>query len=241
MDTLFWTQLNPKIEIGKTKKLFFGKFHHRVEIYCPGSSFLRGGYESIDQFVAMREVAKQTNWGGNWRIRKVDVPNAVQIKTLNILKNIVENLGDDVHKRIEEPFVQFYANSSAPLLKIARALPDSTCLASITMPANPEELQALNQGLTLRKRPIKFRYKFNLREARFTWETRQQLSSYLSNLEEQVHVPKQVYKCLNDRKISYIWGGAIYANDVNLAMMIGMIEPNLIRSIEEFHLSSEAK
>lgn len=241
MDTLFWTRLNPNIRIESTVKLAFARYAYKMEISCTGVSYLRGGFASVWDFVESRKQARQQNWGGSWRAKYVKVPNNEEIEVLEFLQNLLESDDFKLKRRIEEPVIQLYAERMQDLIDFAQKFPHGHRVTAIMLPRTLEEQTLIEQGLVIRRKPVAWKYRFNLREARYSWETRQQLSTYLDNLGDSVHVPNGLDRNLKDPKNHYIWGGYIDADDRNLATFIQLIDPTIIRSIDEFHEMSNGK
>lgn len=241
MDTSFWTQLNPNIRVESTVKLAFNRYAYKMEISCTGVTYLRGGFSNVWDFVDSRRQARQQNWGGSWRAKYIKVPSDEEIETLQCLQNLLESDDFKLKRRIEEPVIQLYAESMQDLIDFARKFPHSRRVTGIMLPRTAEEQTLIEQGLVIRRKPVAWKYRFNLREARYSWETRQQLSNYLDNLGEAVHVPAGLQQNLRDPKNHYIWGGYIDADDRSLATFIRLIDPAIIRSIDEFHEISNGK
>lgn len=241
MDTSFWTRLNPNIRVESTVKLAFSRYAYKIEISCPGVTYLRGGFANIWDFVESRKQARQHNWGGSWRAKYLKIPTDKEIEVLECLQNLLESDDFKLKRRIEEPVIQLYAESMQDLVDFAQKFPHGLRVTAVMMPRTTEEQALIEQGLVIRRKPVSWKYRFNLREARYSWETRQQLSTYLDNLGDSVHVPDGLSRNLKDPKSHYIWGGYIDADDRNLATFIQLIDPTIIRSIDEFHEMSGGK
>lgn len=241
MDTSFWTQLNPNINVESTVKLAFSRYAYKMEISCTGVTYLRGGFSTVWDFVESRRQARQHNWGGSWRAKYINVPNDEDIEILQCLQVLLEQDDFKLKRRIEEPVIQLYADSMQDLIDFARKFPYGRRVTGIMLPRSAEEQTLIEQGLVIRRKPVSWKYRFNLREARYSWETRQQLYHYLTNLGNDVNVPNGVQRSLSDPKVGYIWGGYIDANDRSLATFIQLIDPSIIRSIDEFHDVSGGK
>lgn len=241
MDTLSWTQLNPDIAVQPTVKLAYGRYAYRMEISCVGMTYLRGGFRDMDDFLQVRANARQMNWGGSWRLAKMRSPGVTEQQVLIQLQELLEQYSGRFKQRIEEPVLQLYADNVNDLLSFARQLKYPDYLVSVMMPRNTHERQLLESGLVIRRKPVTWNYRFHIREARYSWECRQQLYQYLKNLEDDVHLPQSLWDRLVDPKNTYIWGGYIDANDRNLATFIHLINAHFIRSIDEFHEVAQGK
>jgi hypothetical protein len=54
-----------------------------------------------------------------------------------------------------------------------------------------------------------------------------------------VSIPKNTREQLEKVRGDFIWGGYFYAMDEDIKLMIGMINPKLIRSVDRFYSTAK--
>jgi hypothetical protein len=62
---------------------------------------------------------------------------------------------------------------------------------------------------------------------------------YLDALAPDVSIPKNTRDQLEKVRGDFIWGGYFYAMDEDIKLMIGMINPKLIRSVDRFYSTAK--
>jgi hypothetical protein len=238
MDTLFWTAFNPNIQLLETKKPMHGNCLYRLCIWANGSSLLRERDADLVELVKMRNQSRRYNPGGSWRMPRQITSDDTEL--LQIVKQARDAISDSVKVRIEDPCVQFYSADPQPLQDLATQLAyrDNGHFYSWMRPANPTSHAVLLEGKVIRKRPPKFQYKVIIRDGKFSDQTRTGLKNWLGHQSaDEVHAPRALMNMLSSNH-RFIWGGYIYINDLRNATFLGMIDPNLVAKIEEFHYSA---
>ena len=81
--------------------------------------------------------------------------------------------------------------------------------------------------------------KIHIRDGRYNQETRTALIKYLDSVENAVTVPTNTRKILERPQGDYIWGAYFYSNDDKIPMMIHLIDPRLIRTVERYHSTAK--
>lgn len=224
---------NPNIKVHHTKKMFFGTYAHKLEIECVGITYLRGNFETIEEFYTVRSHQRTLNYGGSWLNSRTQIPTDDELNTILNLEALLELIDVPFKKRIEEPGLQIYCNDLAVLINIANNI-GNKYVKSITTPKNSEEAKLLEQGYLLTSKEPLWKFKFNTREDRYTVESKQQILQYLKNLGDEIHLAPNLAAQLNDTRYHYVWQSYIYSNDDSIATMLKMINPHFIRSVEEF-------
>ena len=241
MDTLFWKQLHPDIKIETTKHLLYGKYPYRLVLSCSGTRMLRYPELSFDDQIASQ---RNINYGGSWK--KLKFPFEHELHLLHILRDIKAELAEsdnqDIKIRIEDPLLQFYSTDIKQLQdlcgKMFEQLDPSMFLISITLPASIQDLDLLNQGFVLRSNSD-YAFKINFRDGRYSEDTRDSILKYLDGLGNDVKVPPNTRRQLERVQGDFMFGCYFYCMDQNIQLMLSMIHPRLIRSIDQYH--SETK
>jgi hypothetical protein len=143
MDTSFWKNLSPNIEISESKKQFYNQYYFRLDIHAPGCKSIRCDNVSYD-------IEKRRNWvrdyrrqGSWWNKQLAKYLKEADIGFLVSLKDLYYEY-PDVKIRTEEPKISVYATDELVLQSVARSIDADhrDKLTSIVGPAN-EEVKAL--------------------------------------------------------------------------------------------------
>ncbi len=245
MDTLFWKQLHPDIKVQHAQQMLYGKYPCRLVIKCNGVSMLR--YPETPFEEQMHWTQRVINYGGSWKRSKSVLPDDVELKLLHNLRDYRADLvitdNDTVKLRIEDPLMQIYAMDMKLLEEFADKVFDGVTnaaafLESITLPKNDQDLKLIQQGYVLRSHSD-FKYKINLRDGKYSQDIRTSLLNYLTALSTDVSVPKNTRDQLEKSRGGYIWNAYFYCMDEDIKLMIGMIDPKLIRSIDRYHSTAK--
>ena len=233
MDTSFWKNLSPDIEIAESKKQFYNQYYYRLDIYAPGCKSIKCENIAVDidkRQSWVRDYRRQGSWYNKQLYKYL---KEADVGFLHSLSNIYFEY-PDVKIRTEEPKLSIYATDELMIKSVAKSIdPDhSDKLKSITGPANDEIKAILDKHVVLVKKPPKFRYRIWFKEKQFSYETRMQILSYLESLGDLVRVNKHTIESLN-RPHDWIWGAYFYSNDKHVATFITLINPDIIREVSE--------
>lgn len=243
MDTLFWKQLDPDVQVKESKQLLYGKYAYRLVLTCTGGAMLRYPDTPFDQQLDYR---RQVNYGGSWRSSRMAMPTDQQLSMLKSLvpirAEIIEKNEVDLKMRIEDPYIQFYSTDEKYLKELATRIfvnghKPSDYLVSITVPFSQEGMDIISQGYVLKD--SQHGCKIHIRDGRYNQETRTALIKYLDSVEGAVTVPTNTRKILERPQGDYIWGAYFYSNDDKIPMMIHLIDPRLIRTVERYHSTAK--
>jgi hypothetical protein len=244
MDTLFWKQLHPDIAVKESKQLLYGKYPYRLVLFCNGGSMLRYPDTPFNEQMSWK---RNINYGGSWRGNN-KTPSAKELKFLETLLSIrgrineqTEQGNESVRMRIEDPYIQFYSTDEKLLQHLAiEMFTDHSpldFLNSITVPYDQESLDLITNGYVLKN--SQHACKIHIRDGRYSYQSRTALLNYLDSLGDVVTIPLNTKKILGRDKSDYIWGAYFYSNDEKIHMMINLIDPRFIRTVERYH--SQAK
>ena len=239
MDTLFWKQLHPNIKVEHTKHLLYGKYPYRLVLKCVGTSMLRHPDASFEE---QAEWKRNVNYGGSWKPKLIRRPEPYEFALLHRLRDIraelLEQDNDSIKTRIEDPLMQFYTVDEKLLQDLANkmftGLDAANYIQSITMPGSAEDLKLLHQGFVL-KNNSDYPFRINLRDGRYAESTRESLLKYLDSIGDDVSVPQNTRRQLERARGDFVWGGYFYCADENIRIMISMIHPRLIRSVDRYY------
>ena len=243
MESYNWKKLNNKVCFVDIKKKFFNKYFYSIKYFCPGGRIILQPYnnnlEAILNSVAtrrLRELTFQSRLFSPWytpmddqylRDKQKIIPQ--QLYDVLTVKNKYK---DTIKIRIEEPFVTLYAEDEKSLLNIAKHELTywNDRLENVSRPESDDIKNLLENNCILIKKDIGFKYKFICKEG--PYKNKSALYSYLTQLEDNVKISKTNWTQLESTH-SYIRNLCIYANELDLAAMLNIIEVTAVRNIHE--------
>lgn len=187
------------------------------------------------------------NYGGSWRAKTNYYPRPAELSLLSNLRDyraeVSQSGSEDIKMRIEDPLIQVYAKDLKILEEFASVafhnVPNiDSMLDSITVPKNNHDLKLLQQGYVLRSHSD-YACKINLRDGKYNLGVRTSLLNYLDALGSDVSIPNNTRQQLEKSRGDFIWGAYFYCMDEDIKLMIGMIDPRLIRSIDRYHSTAK--
>ncbi len=234
MDTLFWKNLLPSINILSSSKQFYNQYHYKLDILAPGCKSIRCD-DIADDVSKRRDWVRDYKRQGSWYNKKLYKHlQEADVGFLYSLKDLYYEY-PDVKIRTEEPKISVYATDELMLQSIAQSIdPDRRDkIISITGPANNEVKALLDKNVVLVKNPPKYRYRIWFKEKQFSFETRSQILSYLLSLGDLIRMSEHTRESLS-KPHDWIWGSYVYSNDKGIATFIKLINPDIIREVSEF-------
>jgi hypothetical protein len=233
MDTSFWKNLSPNIDLQESTKQFYNQYYFRLDIHAPGCKSIRCENVSYDierRRTWVRDYRRQGSW---WNKQLAEYLKEADIGFLTSLKDLYYEY-PDVKIRTEEPKISVYATDELVLQSVAKSIdPDHRDkLTSITGPASEEIKAMLDKHVILVKKPPKYKYRVWLREKQFDVGVRHQVLAYLDSLGDLVRISDHSRDNLA-KEHNWIWGSNFYTNDRHVATFLTLIHPDLIREVSE--------
>jgi hypothetical protein len=241
MDTLFWTQCNPNIDIGHTTKKYFGQYLYKIVVYAPAGRLI-DSKDQLDTALESRKLmAKNINYGGYWghhRHRDLDRADPVFLEKL---RNLRHDKSLNIKMRVEEPKIQIYANNDDELRDLVNthfSLSEKLLLESFYGPESAYSENLLNSGAIIRRTNIGYKYKVMLKDGRYSADVKSQLLTYISNVgDEQIKLSKTGWDMLS-KNTGFIWNLYFYTNDLNVVTFINLISPGIVSNSHELVVAS---
>lgn len=233
MDTSFWKNLSPNIDIISSTKQFYNQYHFKLDVYAPGCKSIKCNDIALD-------VSKRKEWvrdykrQGSWYNKRLyNYLKEADVGFLHSLSDLYYEY-PDVKIRTEEPKLSIYATDELMLQSVAQSVdPDHRGkLIGITGPASQEIKDILQKHIVLVKKPPKYRYRIWLKEKQFSYDTRTQILAYLQSLGDLVRVNQHTTESLS-RPHDWVWGAYFYSNDKHVATFLTLINPDIIREVSE--------
>jgi hypothetical protein len=108
----------------------------------------------------------------------------------------------------------------------------------INGPVNEAEAGILLSGAIIKRNPSEYQYKVVLRDGRYRVEAKQQVLTYLENLGDQIKITPKCQEMLS-RPYPSCWGVFFYTNDLGVATMLRLIDPDIVGNIHEIVVSNK--
>jgi hypothetical protein len=241
MDTLFWTQCNPNIDIGHTTKKYFGQYLYKIVIYAPAGRLI-DSKDQLDTGLERRKLmAKNVNYGGYWGMNRHRDLDRADTAFLEKLRNFRHDKSLNIKMRVEEPRIQIYSNDENDLRDLVNthfSSSEKLLLESFSGPESVYSKNLLDSGAIIRRTDIGYRYKIILKDGRYTPEVKNQLLTYFINVgDEQVKLSKTGWDMLS-KSTGFIWNLYFYTNDLNVVTFISLISPGIVSNSHELVIAS---
>lgn len=231
MDLSYWNKLNPDIQFQDTVKLYFNRYLYRLVIHADGGRLVNSSDNSLELALVTRmSMEKMYNRSGWWGVRANQITK-VNLKLLESIR-LIKNKISDIKIRVEEPSIQFYANSEDVLKQIVKLLHSTDCITHINSPAANTE-QLLFSNAILKKSSTDYNFKVILKDGKYSTDIKQQILNYLENLGDVVKLSKSNKNMLAGINHPHIWGVWFYTNDVDIVTFIRLIAPESILNIHK--------
>lgn len=234
MDTSFWKNLSPSIEILSSSKQFYNQYFYKLEIYAPGCKSIRCdniGEDISKRLTWVRDYKRQGSWHNRELFRYLQ---EADVGFLSGLKGLYYEY-PEIKIRTEEPKISVYATDQTMLQSVAKSIDGDyrKNIISVTGPENNEIKALLDKNVILVKKPPKYKYRIWFKEKQFSYETRSQILSYLLSLGDLVRMSNHTRESLS-KPYDWIWGSYVYSNDKAIATFITLINPDFVREVSEF-------
>jgi len=233
MDTLFWKNLSPNIEILSSSKQFYNQYYYRLNVYAPGCKSIKCENVALDidkRKDWVRDYKRQGSWYNKQlynHLKEADIGFLISLKDLYYEY-------PEIKIRTEEPKISIYATDELMIQSVARSIDADyrDKIIDITGPENEEVKAILDKNVILVKKPPKYRYRIWFKEKQFTFDTRTQILAYLESLGDLVRINNHTQESLS-KPHDWMWGGYFYSNDKHVATFITLINPDIIREVSE--------
>jgi len=178
------------------------------------------------------------NFGGSWSVRNQQLPDTSDLEFLSLLRQLINEFETRVRVRIEDPWMQVYAETEQDLLDFVSRIDYKfhNKIKAVSGPESEEKLELLAQGFTLRKKPQVYGYRVAVREGRYSKATKQQILTYLRNIGDEAQLPKHFIDNM-ERPFDSVWNCYFYVKDPGVLTMLSLISSGFIGRVEEFCVS----
>lgn len=234
MDSLYWKQLTPNIDIKYTTKLFYKKYLYRLELTAYGGASINTTLDINTSLAFRHKSYREINYGGSWRAKMRSQLKQADPAWLTYLQQFKRSVNFDCNIRIEEPKLQIYTNLDSELEEFVRKLPKefNQYVSGISIPKNDQELALLQAGKKIVKKNPKYPFKLIFRDGNYDIQNKNNILNYLDSLGDIVRIPEHCRSQLS-KPYTSIWECYVYTKDLGLITFLQIIDPKLIRSIIE--------
>lgn len=236
MDYEFWRKIDADIKFGDTRKQYYNRYLWKMVLYAPACHLINY-YEndilkSYNRAIALRDANKSLYGSQYYWDQRTERLDEMNLELLEIIKQIKLN-DKSIKVRIEEPFVQLYAETQDDLKRISQQFVNvSEHIEQIFGPKNDSIAEMLKQGNIISLSQTAHRFKIILRDGRYKPEVLNQIQNYLATLGDDVRLTQSCKKMLS-KKSAYIWGTYFYTNDPKITTFLSLINPDIVLKIHE--------
>lgn len=250
MDLLSWINSNPTCKSKLTRRKYYDRFLFRVKIYAPFCRLLRGTYVDDPKTPLWNQIAANVDHrkerqrlqlthyiSSYWNDRLIHDSDNCDVDQLEYLYKKIKTLGNAVKIRVEEPYVEIYAENQMTILDIIESMPlRSNRVMEIHWPGSAVQLEALERGEIIMPKITDYEYQVNLRTILLSNAKRTQVFEYLNGLGDLVKMTPGLKDALTRPKwahsdVMWIYQCYFYTNDTSVCTFLNLIEPNLINKI----------
>ena len=231
MDISYWKNKNYSVKFEETTKQFFGKYLYRMRLQVYGGRIIQENTD-YEKAITLRRNFRMANPGGYWGRASTRDLDKIDVALLHIVRDIKDR-NPNVKIRIEEPEMQFYAETEQDLKTIVDQLGPKyqNIVLAVSAPANQQTQKLLESGVIIRKKDFSYKYKIVLRDGRCNITTKQQILNYLLGLGlDEAKVSAGVKNMLGT-KFDGFWNIWFYANDAKVTTFLELIHPGCVLNI----------
>ena len=238
-----------KIQTCASDKLYFKKYHYKLEVCTPLATYLRSrltklSKENIKDYVR-RTKAVNYNYGGSWALyrginQSVIASTEADIDEIIAIGSIIREVAD-LKYTIEDTCLRIFSDSEQQLYDIAKEINTQTgklgYYASIWAP-DPAEKHAIDNGYEILTKDPGYTHKVTLRDRLVGRDTKHQIFNYLTSLGDEVKLTPGV-KTMFEGNGGYIYSGWFRTNDTSIVTFIELMSPGIIRNIAPVYVKNK--
>lgn len=240
MDTLYWTNLYPKIEVFPATAVKYKTYTAVAKYYIPGTSYLRyiaNRWANAQEYVDWRiKTARNYHSAmGSWRMPYSTI-GSMDASALDQFKSVLTDPAYNIKFRVNEPHISIYGLNEQNLKDIVTLLGNHDKLRRVAVPTSNDEIEMLKSGVVFRKTETGYKYKITLRDS---WSQSEQVSASISqvllNQDDNVRISMKIRDklLLGSKNRYYYYGVWFYANDLAFLTFLQLIKPNCVLKVEE--------
>lgn len=241
MDTLYWNNIRLGMTYHDVSKQYYGKYLWKLVMNVPGGRLIYTK-QNLKQAYSYRMLPERfVNWGGSWMTRRNSVP--VDFELLQILKSIHDSPEISLKFRVEEPKMQVYAEHEHDLKDFVQAIPEKYhyLVEELHGVSDLNQAKILKSDAIITNLAAHWKFKIIVRDTLMHEDSMKAMLNLLHNLTSEIKPSAKFVKHLEQyqhRTQSIVWGGFVYTNDDNVAVLMNLIEPGIVRKIHPLVLGA---
>ena len=239
MQSFNWN--NFKVQQIYTDKLYFKKFHYKLEVATHLAPYLRPKNSSLtvqaikDYVTRFRRI--NYNYGGAWHYIRgynetVVASNDDDINEVIAIGNVIRSF-PDLKYTIVDTSINIFSDDEQQLLDIAARIQVATgrlgFYAGIWMP-DPKTRQAVTDGYEILSKDPGYSHRIELRDRLIGYEVKHQLYNYLLSLGDQVRMTPGVERMFRSRG-GYLYAAWFRTSDTSITSFMELMCPGVVRNI----------
>ena len=228
MDLSLWTNLNNKIIIENSNRLYYKQYLYKLSYKVYNVAIL-----------AIRDVINEEKLEFYLTIKYKRLGQLYQknhiFETLNDFRLASEEIKSCGRRRIESSTICFFSNDIDLLYRLAsqNLLEHKEKICSLTVANNEIEKKFIEDGYLIMRENLGFKYRVNIRSGfQKSAESLPNLGRYLEQIPGEVRITKKLLSGLKSGT-KYFHGGYFYINDERIIDIIRLMDPTLIRSLQK--------
>ena len=244
---MLWS--NFKIQEVDSTKIYFRKYHYKLEICTNLASYLRDRSNTLDRQHVNDYVTRfrqiNYNYGGSWGYYR-NYSAAVSESNTSDVAEVIE-IGTilrkypDVKYIIEDVGIRIFSDSEELLFAIATQIKNQTgrlgFYAAIWRPAVALK-DKIDGGYEILARDPGYSYKVILRDRMVGYQVKEQIYNYLLSLDKDVKITPGVSNIFKS-KGAYIYACWFRTNDTSLTAFLELISPGIVQKIVPVYVKNK--
>lgn len=244
---MLWS--NFKIQEVDSTKIYFRKYHYKLELCTHLASYLRNRSNILDRQHVNDYVTRfrqiNYNYGGSWAYYKnysssVSSSNTTDVDEIIEIGTILRKY-PDIKYTIEDVGLRIFADSEELLFAIATQIKNRTgrlgFYAAIWRPAVALK-DKIDDGYEILTRDPGYTHKVVLRDRMVGTNVKHQIYNYLLSLGKDIKITPGVSNILQG-KGSYIYACWFRTNDTSITSFLELISPGIVQKIVPVYVKTK--
>lgn len=220
MDLSQWHSKNPGVKIVPTKRKFYNQYLHKIVYRFVGANIIPGTVLNQD---LTKKIANRNRSG-----------TTIDYQTVQDFFDLYTNRNKNYRIRIEGNTLAIFGSTLELLFEITEKYPQhQKLLKELYTVLDDSWLPLLEQNYCILQRHINYSHRINFKAGWMrNYDDRRSLANYLQQLGNEIHCSSNLITSLK-YGTKYFQGGYFYSKDPNIASMIALIVPTLVKSIQQ--------
>jgi hypothetical protein len=242
---------NFRIQEVDSKKIYFRKYHFKLEVSTNLAPYLRGGKGKLDRQHVTDYVARHNrinyNYGGSWGHRHYTQSQSISQSTQFDVSEIID-IGtvlrahdSSIKYTIEDTNLRIFTDSEQVAYDIATAIKTKTgrlgFYAAIWKP-DVSLTDKIDEGYEILTRDPGYTHKVVLRDRMIGAEAKHQIFNYLESLGDVVKITNGVRNIMSS-KGAYLFSCWFRTDDTTITTFLELICPGIVQKIVPVYVKNK--